>query len=649
MRKDISSDILFLSETKNPDDFVLRKLNSVDYPNHLLVPPEGHGSGGLALFWKAAVDLSVTTACKNYIDVKISYENKEFFATFIYGDTDNLKRKKLWEELTCLSTVRDSPWFLTGDFNDIIGNQEKSGGVIRPEGSFVDFRSFFSACDLFDLPHSDDYLSWRGVIGDQVVRCRLDRALANSHWFTTFFAVRSEYLKFAGSDHKPVVTCFDATKRKSKGIFRFDRRLKDNHEVKELIKETWTSSPSEAVESRIINVRKALITWCKNQHLNSRKATEKHKEDLEAAMVNPNNNSDLISKINKDLTNAYLNEEAFWKQSSRNLWLSLGDKNSGFFHAVTKGRQAINTMIVMENGAGLVFFKDDDITDCVVQYYESLFKSVRGDREHIVNAAISAKVTDQANDHLTKLPSSEEIFTALMAIHPDKALGSDGFSTTFFHSNWSTVSKEIVSEIQLFFSTGVLPRNINETHVRLIPKTSSAKTVSDYRPIALCNVYYKIISKLLSMRLQPILHGLNSENQSAFVKGRAIADNVLISHEALQFLKTLTASKQCSMAVKTDMSKAFDRLEWDFIRTVLVKLGFCHHLVLLLMQCITTVSYSYLINGSVRGKVLPERGIRQGDPLSRYIFILCTEVFSGLCQQAERDGKLQGIRVAAKP
>lgn len=216
--------------------------------------------------------------------------------------------------------------------------------------------------------------------GDQVVRCRLDRALANSHWFDTFFAARSEYLKFAGSDHKPVVTCFDATKRKSKGIFRFDRRLKDNHEVKELIKETWTSSPSEAVESRIIHVRKALIKWCKNQHLNSRKAIEKHKEDLEAAMVNLNNNSDLISKINKDLTNEYLKEEAFWKQRSRNLWLSLGDKNSGFFHAVTKGRQAINTMTVMENGAGLVFFKDEDITDCVVQYYENLFKSVRGDR-----------------------------------------------------------------------------------------------------------------------------------------------------------------------------------------------------------------------------------------------------------------------------
>lgn len=86
----------------------------------------------------------------------------------------------------------------------------------------------------------------------------------------------------------------------------------------------------------------------------------------------------------------------------------------------------------------------------MVQYYESLFKSVRGDREHIVNAAISAKVTNQANDHLTKLPSSEEIFTALMAIHPDKAPGPDGFSATFFHSNWSTVRKEIVSEIQLF-------------------------------------------------------------------------------------------------------------------------------------------------------------------------------------------------------
>ncbi|XP_018487838.1 uncharacterized protein LOC108858408 [Raphanus sativus] len=100
------------------------------------------------------------------------------------------------------------------------------------------------------------------------------------------------------------------------------------------------------------------------------------------------------------------------------------------------------------------------------------------------------------------------------------------------------------------------------------------------------------------------------------------------------------------MAVKTDMSKAYDRLEWDFISLVLLRLGFHQNLVDCIMQCISSVTYSFLINGLPRGKVVPSRGIRQGDPLSPYIFILCSEVLSGLCNRAQEDGSLQGLRVA---
>lgn len=173
-----------------------------------------------------------------------------------------------------------------------------------------------------------------------------------------------------------------------------------------------------------------------------------------------------------------------------------------------------------------------------------------------------------------------------------------------------------------------------------------AKRVSDYRPIALCNVYFKIISKLLTLRLKATLQSIISENQSAFILGRAIADNILITHEVLQYLKTSQAQKNCTMAVKTDMSKAYDRMEWHFISQVFQRLGFQDKWIGLIMQCVTTVSYSYLINDSAQGSVVPKRGIRQGDPLSPYLFILCSQVLSGLCQKAERDGTLQGIRVA---
>lgn len=119
----------------------------------------------------------------------------------------------------------------------------------------------------------------------------------------------------------------------------------------------------------------------------------------------------------------------------------------------------------------------------------------------------------------------------------------------------------MIKEIQSFFLTCILAPSINKTHVRLIPKITGAKRVEDYRPIALCNIFYKIISKILSLRFKVVLGSIISENQSAFVPGKAITDNVLITHELLHFLKSSKAEKNCTMAVKTDMSKAYDRIE----------------------------------------------------------------------------------------
>lgn len=210
------------------------------------------------------------------------------------------------------------------------------------------------------------------------------------------------------------------------------------------------------------------------------------------------------------------------------------------------------------------------------------------------------------------LPSDLEIREAMFAIHPDKAPGPDGFSASFFQTNWPTVRSAICCEIRAFFATGSLPNTINNTNIRLIPKIANPKKASDYRPIALCNVYYKAISKLLSNRLKPILQDIISENQSAFVPGRAIADNVLITHEVLHYLKNSEAEKHCAMAVKTDISKAYDHLEWSFIGKVLERLGFESIWVNWVLQCISTVSYAFLIDNEVVGQVIPQRGYDRG-------------------------------------
>lgn len=159
------------------------------------------------------------------------------------------------------------------------------------------------------------------------------------------------------------------------------------------------------------------------------------------------------------------------------------------------------------------------------------------------------------------------------------------------------------------------------------------------RPISLCSVQYKIISKILCNRLKLIHPDIISETQGAFVAGRLISDSILIAHEMMHSLKANDRVFDSFMAVKTDMPKAYDRVEWNFLEILMEKMGFDHVWIRWIMACVRSVSFSILMNGNEHGFIKSERGIRQGDPLSPFHFILCAEALN----EAETDGRLQGI------
>lgn len=145
------------------------------------------------------------------------------------------------------------------------------------------------------------------------------------------------------------------------------------------------------------------------------------------------------------------------------------------------------------------------------------------------------------------------------------------------------------------------------------------------------------------IRLQGCLDKIISESQAAFVPDRQIHDNVLVAHELIHALKT---KKDCSiqyMAIKTDISKAYDRVEWDFLKSIMEKLGFDQKWIRLIMGCVTSVSYSVLINGIPYGHFKPARGIRQGDSLSPYLFLLCAEVLSQMMVRAQELNQFKGM------
>ena len=156
---------------------------------------------------------------------------------------------------------------------------------------------------------------------------------------------------------------------------------------------------------------------------------------------------------------------------------------------------------------------------------------------------------------------------------------------------------------------------LNRTNIALVPKVKHPSKMKDFRPISLSNMAYKLISKVLANRLKVVLSHLISENQSAFLTERFITDNILVAFELMHYLDHKKSGKDGYMAVKLDMSKAYDRVEWIFIEKVMRRLGFHERWVDWIMRCITTVSYSVLINGESHGCITLSKWLRQGDPL----------------------------------
>jgi hypothetical protein len=207
------------------------------------------------------------------------------------------------------------------------------------------------------------------------------------------------------------------------------------------------------------------------------------------------------------------------------------------------------------------------------------------------------------------------------------------------------VERKITEEMLVAIQTGVIPEGWNDTMVKLIPKVDIPELITQYRPISLCNVIYKIISKMLAFRLKSILPDVISPMQSAFVLGHLFTDNVLVAYECIHAIKNKRSGVNGTCAVKLDMHEAYDRVEWVFLENMMHMLGFADGWIDLMMACVGSVKYQVRFNSEETKMFVPSRGLRQGDPLSPYLFLLCAKGLSGLLLHEEEVGGIDGVRV----
>lgn len=498
------------------------------------------------------------------IDVEAQLEGNKVFITFLYGDPVVEYRENVWERLLRMSANRTGAWLLMGDFNEITSNAEKKGGRKRPESSFLPFKNMLAGCGMIEFPAKGNTFSWAGRMRAGRVQCRLDRAVGNEDWHSLFSHTYVEYLLRWGSDHRPILAHFQARDIQGRRNFRFDQNWFSKEGFTETVKGEWEAlklEPDLELYDKICRTRKSISRWKRRNPFNNAKLIESLKQKLDQAQ-----NDDMISseqelELKWKLCAAYREEELYWKQKSRVLWLREGDRNTKYFHAKTKQRRARNRITRLQNAMNQWVCRDEEIEAVASNYFQELFATTNPDTIQESIRFITAKVTNEMNQHLLSIPRHEEIKEATFAINPEKAPGPDGMTSLFYKHFWSSVGKDVCDMVRNFFETGDLDERLNRTNICLIPKTDRPEAMAEFRPISLCNVGYKIISKILSSRLKRILPKIISETQSAFMAERLITDNILVAQEMFHALCTNPSCKGKFVAIKTDMSKAYDRVE----------------------------------------------------------------------------------------
>ncbi|KAL0445599.1 UNVERIFIED_CONTAM: hypothetical protein Slati_1687800 [Sesamum latifolium] len=259
-------------------------------------------------------------------------------------------------------------------------------------------------------------------------------------------------------------------------------------------------------------------------------------------------------------------EDSMLRQRAKLRWFKHGDKCSKVFFRKINATRAKQRVFQISNAAGDTLTEGDQVVAEFLSFYESLLGGVRHRQAlnlDFLQPHLKHMLSIEEGNELILPITPMEIKEALFDISEDSAPGPDGYTLTFFKAAWSVIGDDICVAVAEFFVSGRLLKQLNATLLVLIPKVQLPVRVSEFRPIACCNVVYKAISKISVRRMQRVLHRLIDYSQNAFVPGRSIADNVLLAQELLAGYNQARLLQRCT--IKIDIQKAYDSVNWDFM------------------------------------------------------------------------------------
>ncbi|KAA3475693.1 Retrovirus-related Pol polyprotein LINE-1 [Gossypium australe] len=460
---------------------------------------------------------------------------------------------------------------------------------------------------------------------------RLDRALANDAWISAFPHALVYHLPRIKSDHRPI---FLKTKPMINALrgrpFRFLAGWTQHAKFKDLVSSKWRYLGNMAVS--LAEFTSHVKDWNRSTYgyIGTRKRQLLKSIGTIQKAMDQSSSSRLVNlemEVRDELENVLNHEELLWRQKARCDWLQFGDRNTKFFHSRTMQRRKFNRILALRISSREWCFEQDILSDEAVKFFEDLYGENPSPMPDIPSD-IFTSLKENDIHFLNKPVLNEEIKKALFDMAPLKAPGSDGFHAHFFQSQWDLVGGAVCEWIE---------EELNNTLIVIVPKKKNLEDFIHFRPISLCSVLYKIVMKVIANRFKVVFPDYISAEQAGFIAGRNISDNIIIAQEVIHSMRSKKEGKNW-MAIKLDLEKAYDRVSWNFIEVSLVAAG--------ILEKLRKVIMNILWNGVSSRSFKPVRWIRQGCPLSPYLFVLCMEWLGYLIKSEMKTGKWQPIRLS---
>ncbi|CAJ2637088.1 unnamed protein product [Trifolium pratense] len=501
---------------------------------------------------------------------------------------------------------------------------------------------------VIDVPVLGKKYSWFSADGKSM--SRLDRFLMSEDFINTH-GISGQWIGERDiSDHCPIWLSV-ASHNWGPKPFRVINGWLEHPEFFSFVEKSWKGFIVQGSKAFVLKEKFRLLKDCLRKwnievfgllDLNIDK-TVKDLNDIEDLLGGEGVDVELTRRegLNKEFWRQLHFKESLLKQKSRMRWVKEGDSNTRFFHESIKSRRRRNQLVALKDGNQWVQGVDE-VKGFVQNFFENNFRESWESRPNL--NGIQFQSLNTADNLLLLAPFTlEEVREVVWSSDGNKCPGPDGFNFNFLTTCWEIVKFDIMDFFSEFYNKSSLPKAITASFIALIPKKDHPQVLSDYRPICLVSSLYKILSKVLAARLKKVLGKLISKVQSAFLPNRQILDGVLVVNELLDLAKR---RKDKCLFFKVDFERAYDTVNWNFLEYMMVRMGFAEGWRQWIRACVFQSSMSVLVNGSPTGDFNVDKGLRQGDPLSPFLFLIVAEGLTGLMNKAVATGLFHGYKVS---